>query len=156
MSSTMMFERSMMGSMGTMGSMPQGGIPSMAPATPSMMMVPRCTMKFEKCAGGMKLTCTCEDEMSAATLQNLCKMMAGGMCSCSCMMNGMTICQCSFCMCNCKVADTKHGVCFTCTSGDKACCDMCQSCCDCVMKCIEAGCVCCLMMGGMPVCCCSC
>jgi hypothetical protein len=31
---------------------------------------------------------------------------------------------------------------------------MCQSCCDCVMKCIEAGCVCCLMIGGMPVCSC--
>jgi hypothetical protein len=33
---------------------------------------------------------------------------------------------------------------------------MCQSCCDSIMKCMEAGCVCCLMMNGMPVCCCSC
>ncbi len=154
MSSTMMFERSMMGSMGTMGSMPGASMPAAAPTMPGMMMVPRCTMKFEKCQGGMKITCTCDDEMSAATLQNLCKMLAGGMCSCCCMMNGMQLCQCNMTMCKCECKDTKMGVCITCTSGDKACCDMCQACCDCLAKCMEAGCMCCLMIGGMPVCCC--
>jgi hypothetical protein len=27
-------------------------------------------------------------------------------------------------------------------------------CCDCVMACLKAGCTCCLMVGGTPVCCC--
>ena len=31
----------------------------------NMMMVPRCTMKIEKCTGGMKITCTCDDATSA-------------------------------------------------------------------------------------------
>jgi hypothetical protein len=36
------------------------------------------------------------------------------------------------------------------------CCDMIQACCDCVMGCMKAGCSCCLMMGGTPICCCVC
>ena len=153
MSSTMMFERSMMGSMGAMGTMPLGPMPAAAPAMPSMMMVPRCTMKFEKCAGGMKIQCTCEDETAAATLQNLCKMMAGGMWSCHCTLNGMLICQCNLCMCKCECSDTKMGICLTCTSGDKSCAAMCQACCECADHCLDSGCMCCLMVGGMPVCC---
>ena len=45
------------------------------------MMIPRCTMKVEKCTGGMKITCSCEDATACAMMQNLCNMMAGGMCS---------------------------------------------------------------------------
>jgi hypothetical protein len=41
----------------------------------------------------------------------------------------------------------------TCTSGDKMCEAMIQGCCDCMAACIKAGCTCCLMMGGAPVCC---
>jgi hypothetical protein len=33
---------------------------------------------------------------------------------------------------------------------------MIQGCCDCVAACMTAGCTCCLMMGGTPVCCCVC
>ena len=29
-------------------------------------MVPRCTIKMEKCPGGMKITCTCDDKMRPA------------------------------------------------------------------------------------------
>lgn len=47
----------------------------------------------------MKMTCVCEDEMSAATLQNLCKILAGGLCNVCCMKNGMTICLCNMAMC---------------------------------------------------------
>ena len=35
---------------------------------------------------------------------------------------------CGMCKCEC----TKDGVCITCMSGDKACCDMIQACCDCL------------------------
>ena len=48
-------------------------------------------------------------------------MMAGGMMSMCCMMNGMMMCQCNMAMCKCECTMTKDGVCMTCTSGDKAC-----------------------------------
>ena len=65
-------------------------------------------------------------------LQNLCTMMAGGMCSCCMMMNGMMVCCCNMMMgmCKCEMTDGM-GVCVTCTSGDKDCCAMIQACCDC-------------------------
>ena len=63
---------------------PMGGIQSPMSGMPSMgnmMMVPRCKVKMEKCAGGMKMTCICDDEMSCATFQNMCMMLCEGMCS---------------------------------------------------------------------------
>src|SRR5437868_5305748 len=47
------------GMMGSTGPMPAGM---------NMMMVPRCTMKMEKCSGGMKITCTSDDATSAGML----------------------------------------------------------------------------------------
>ena len=152
MASMMMMDKGMMSPvMGSMGApmsgatMPSGGAGAM-----QMCMVPRCTMKMEKCKDGFKMTCTCEDEVAAATLQNMCKMLCDGMCSCCCMMNGMMMCQCNMMMGMCKCADCPDGVCVTYTSGDKECCAMIQACCDCM----KAGCMCCVCMGGMPVCCC--
>jgi hypothetical protein len=80
-------------------------------------------------------------------------MLAGGMCSCSCMMNGMVCCTCNLMMGMCKTEMTKDGCVVTCTSGDPACMGMIQGCCDCMTACLKAGCTCCLMMGGTPVCC---
>jgi len=135
--------------------MPGMGMTTMMPSAGNMLMVPRCTMRMEKCPGGMKMYCSCEDEVGCATLQNLCKMLCDGMCSCMCMKNGMCMCQCNMAMCNCTCEMTADGVCITCTSGDKACCDMVQACCDCMMACMEAGCMCCVCFGGTPVCCCT-
>jgi hypothetical protein len=139
--------------------MPTLGLtPMTAPAGAAMpmnvMMMPRCTMKMEKCDGGMKLTCTCDDPNACSMMQNLCQMMAGGMCSMSCLMNGMMVCCCNLTMGLCKVEMTKNGCTMTCTSGDEMCCDMIQSCCDCMATMMKAGCTCCLMMNGTPVCCC--
>ena len=69
------------------------------------------------------------------------------------MMNGMCLCQCNLAMAMCKCECTKDGVCVTCTSGDKACCDMIQACCDCMTSMLKGGCTCCLCMGNTPVCC---
>ena len=161
MSSVMMMDRNaMMGGMQQMG-MPSGGVmpgmgmPMQSPTAANMCMVPRCTIKMEKCAGGMKIHCKCDDEMACAMVQNLCRMMAEGMCSCACMMNGMVMCQCNLAMCNCQVEMTKDGCCITCTTGDKACCEMVQACCDCMNACMKAGCMCCVSLGGMP-CACGC
>ncbi len=65
---------------------------------PNMMMVPRCAMKVEKCPGGMKITCSCDDPAACTMMQNLCAMMAGGMCGLCCTMNGMMVCNCNLMM----------------------------------------------------------
>jgi hypothetical protein len=49
-----------------------------------------------------------------------------------------------------------NGVMITCTSGDKECCAMIQACCDCCNQMMMAGCMCYVMMNGMPICCASC
>src|ERR1039457_1030220 len=107
MSTAMMMERAGMGmtgmtGMGMTGPAGMMGSTGTMPAGMNMMMMPRCKMTFEKCAGGMKITCVCDDKVSAGMLQNLCTMMAGGMCSCCMMMNGMMVCCCNMTMGMCK------------------------------------------------------
>src|SRR4051812_43567353 len=80
----------MCGGMGNMMPAMSGMMPAMSgmmmPTMPQQgtmgmngMMVPRCTMKMEKIAGGMKCTCTCDDKTAAAMMQQLCMMNANGM-----------------------------------------------------------------------------
>jgi hypothetical protein len=135
---------------GTTGVM---GTAAPAPATANMMMVPRCTMTFEKVTNGMKIVCHCEDKVSAGMLQNLCTMMAGGLCSCCCMMNGMMVCSCNMTMGLCKCEPSEDGVSITCTSGDPSCSAMIQACCACMTAMMKAGCTCCVLMNNMPICC---
>jgi len=151
---TVMVDRGSMTGMGTAGMGTPGMATSMGmPAGMNMMMVPRCTLKFEKCTGGMKINCTCDDKMACSMMQNLCTMLAGGMCSCCMMMNGMMVCGCNLTMGMCKCEMTDKGVCVTCTSGDAKCCEMIQACCDCMSTMLKAGCTCCVMMNNTPVCC---
>lgn len=150
MTKTMMMDRSSM----TMPGTPAMGAPSATPATPNFMMVPRCSMKLEKCPGGMKMTCTCDDPVACSMMQNLCTMLAGGMVSCCCMMNGMMVTCCNLTMGMCRCDMTKDGCCITCLSGDVKCCEMIQACCDCMTGMMKAGCTCCVMMNNTPVCCC--
>ena len=157
MSSTMMMERTGVASPLLMPGMGYPGMstsPVGTPATvPSTMMVPRCTFKVEKCQGGFKVHCVCEDKMACSMVQNLCTMLAGGMCSCCCMLNGMTVCCYNLTMGLCKCEMTSDGVCFTCTSGDPKCCEMIQACCDCLSCMLDAGCTCCFLLNSTPVCC---
>jgi hypothetical protein len=151
MTNAMMMERTGMAmpGMGTAGM----GMPSGMPTTTNWMMVPRCKFKVERCSGGMKVTCSCEDATAAAMVQNLCTMMAGGMCSYCCTMNGMMVYCCNLTMGMCKCDMTKDGVCLTCTSGDPKCCAMIEACCDCLATMLKSGCTCCMMMNNTPVCC---
>jgi hypothetical protein len=151
MSGTMMMERVGMGT--PHQHMPGLGAPSTVPASTNWLMVPKCTFKVERCNGGMKIVCSCDDKMACSMVQNLCTMLAGGMCTCCCMINGMCVCTCNFTMGHCKCDMTKDGCCLTCTSGDAKCCEMIQACCDCLACCLKAGCTCCLMLNGTPVCC---
>ena len=50
--------------------------PSAMPAGVSYQMVPRCTFKVERCQDGMKVSCTCEDQLACSTMQNLCSVLA--------------------------------------------------------------------------------
>ena len=95
-----------MSSMGMpgMASSPMGG--TAAPMMPNMLMVPRCTMKMEKCTGGMKIMCSCDDPTACSMMQNLCTMMQGGMCSCCCMLNGMMVYCCNLTMGMCTTEAT--------------------------------------------------
>lgn len=148
MNTMMMMEKSGM-------SMPAMSMPAANPGMNSMnmMMVPSCTITMEKCEGGMKMMCRCDDKMAAGALQSLCQMLAGSMCSCAMMMNGMMCCCCNMTMAMCKTEMMEDGVTITCTSGDADCCKMIQACCDCCMEMMAAGCTCCVMMNNMPICC---
>jgi len=151
MNGTVMMERTAMGMPNTtVGGTALGGTGGVM--APNLLMVPRCTVKMERCTGGLTITCTAEDVTARTMMQNLCKMMAGGMCSVACMCNGMMVCCCNLTMGLCKCEMTKEGCKITCTSGDKMCCDMIQGCCDCLAACMAAGCTCCVMMGGTPIC----
>ena len=131
-------------------------IPGAAPGAGNVCMLPRCEVRVEKCERGLTIRCICDDEVACGALQNLCKMLAAGQCSCCCTWNGMTVCQCNLCCGNCTCEMTKDGVCFTCKSGDEKCCDMLQACCDCLSACLEAGCCCYVCLGNTPVCCGTC
>ena len=156
MSNAVMMERTGMGmpalTMPGMGTTPLGS-PTGGTVGPGWMMVPRCTVKVEKCSGGLKMTCSCDDKMACGMVQNLCAMLAGGAVSCCLTMNGLTVCCCNLTMGFCKCETTETGVCLTCTSGDAKCCEMIQACCECMAGLIAAGCSCCVMMSGTPVCC---
>ncbi len=124
MSSAMMLERSGVGVQGLGAGAAQGlGGQAGVQPTANWLMVPRGGIKLEKCSGGLKITCGCDDKTAASMVQNLCAMLAGGMCSCCVMMNGMTVCCCNLTMGLCKVESTERGVCILCTSGDQQWCE---------------------------------
>lgn len=131
-------------------------IPAGSPAQANWCIVPRCNLKFEKTKEGCKIFCRCEDDVATGTLQNLCRMLSDGLCSCICTWNGITTCQCNFNVGITKCEYTKDGCCISCTSGDKACCAIIQSCCECLSTCCESGCCCYICFNGTPVCCGTC
>jgi hypothetical protein len=157
MSSTMVLERGLFfGAAGNAAMSPApAGLSTGAPAA-SWCVVPRCTMKVEKCTGGLKIHCSCDDDVSCATLQNLCKTLAGGLCSCCATLNGLMVCQCNLTCGICKCECTKDGCCISCTSGDKACAAILQSCCETLECCLKSGCCCYCCFNNTPICCGTC
>jgi hypothetical protein len=108
---------------------------------------------MEKVSGGMKMTCVCDDTMACTTVQSLCSMLAGGMCGCCMMMNGMMVCGCNMMMAMCRCEMTEKGCTMTCTSGDATAAKMIGCMCDCMTSMMMPGCTCYMMMNGMPMCC---
>lgn len=127
---------------------------SSAPAAPSFVMLPRCTVTVENCKDGCKIHCKCDDEVACSMLQNLCRALEGGVCGFTCLHNGQCLCNCSLTCGHCSCELTKDGCCITCTSGDAKCCQLIQKCCECLKSCLECGCTCCVTLNNTPVCCC--
>ena len=156
MSSTVFMERT--GTQQPMAGYPAFGVqqpvtPTTTPMGPNYLMVPRCTFKVEKCTGGFKCWCNCDDKVSCSMMQNLCTMLAGGMCNCCCTWNGLTVCNFNFTVGHCRCEITEEGCCYVCTSGDQKCCEILQAFCDCLSCCLDAGCTCYFMQNNTPVCC---
>ncbi|WP_238917827.1 hypothetical protein [Clostridium sp. YIM B02555] len=119
----------------------------------NMMMIPRATMKMDKCEDGMKVMCMTTDTATCAMMQNLCTMLSGGMTSMCMMMNGMMIMNCNMLMGMCKSEMTEEGMCITWSSGDTMMCEMIHECCECMMSMMECGCNTIMCMNNTPVCC---
>lgn len=154
MSSSVVMERPSVGAAaGTSLGWQPGSLPASAPAGGNWCVLPRCELRFEKCNGGFKIHCVCEDDVSSATLQNLCRMLCDGLCSCCCTANGIPICQCNLASGRCTCEITKDGCCISCISGDKACAKTLQACCDCLSCCCEAGSCCYISFNNTPICC---
>jgi hypothetical protein len=156
MTSTLMMERTGTGvqgvgypGMGTAGM----GAPTGVPVGANWLMVPRCTFRLEKFAGGFKCHCVCDDKLACSMVQNLCTMLAGGMCSFCVLQNGMTVCYFNCTQGICKCEPTETGFVFSCASGDQQCGQQIQSCCDCIGVQLQAGCTCCFLINNTPVCC---
>jgi len=132
---------------------PTVGAPTSFPTGFNWTVVPRCTFKFEKCTGGYKVWCYFEDKLASSMVQNLCSMLAGGLCSFCCYWNGAPVYFCHYTFATCKYEFTDSGCCFTFTSGDPQWAKIIQSCCECCHECYETGCTCCFFMNSTPVCC---
>src|SRR3990170_4576036 len=100
MSSSALLERGSSAVAPFSGSIPgiqAGSIPAGSPATANWCVLPRCTVEFEKTSNGCKIHCRCDDEIARGTMQNLCRMLADGLCSCCCTLNGKPCCQSGCC-----------------------------------------------------------
>jgi len=113
---------------------------------------PPCRLKMEKCTGGMKLTCACDDQQAIDWVQNQSHLLEDLGYNCCCLMNGMMVYSCNFTMGVCKYDKTDNGACVTCTSGDPNCCEMIQANCDCLACLIQSGCTCYVMVNNTPTC----
>ncbi|MCI0463967.1 MAG: hypothetical protein L0Z62_44100 [Gemmataceae bacterium] len=154
MSTATMTERTGYSGVGVSGfPTPQFTTPTGVSAGTNWMMIPRCTFKVEKCTGGFKVVCHCDDKLAGSMVQNLCAMLAGGMCSWCVVFNGLTVCSFTPTMGLCKFENVENGVCVTCTSGDPTYCSMLQAYCDCLCCAGGAGCTCCFLVNNTPVCC---
>lgn len=120
----------------------------------NMMMIPRVTMKMEKCEDGMKVMCMTTHETDTAMMQNLYTMLCGSMTSMSMMMNGMMMMNYNMVMGMCKCEMTTDGICITWTSGDDMMCKIIQECHDCMVSMMECGCTAVMSMNNIAVCCC--
>src|SRR5262245_16876177 len=95
--------------------------------------VKQCTLRFEKCKGGFKICCCCNEQGECPEFQDLCRTLCDDNATCVCTRDGIQICSFNLCAagCECDCKFTDDGCCITCTSCDPLCCEMLQACCDC-------------------------
>ena len=124
--------------------------------TTAMLTQAQCTLQFEKCKGGFRIECCCDDAACCADLKALCESICDTCCSCCCTINGKQVCNIEICCdsCECKQIDNRCRITFT--SKDNHCCQVLQKCCDCLEACCKAGCCCAISFGSTCVCCGTC
>ena len=111
-----------------------------------------CEISFEKCKGGFRIHCCCDDLGECAELHCLCEAICEGDCFCCCQRDGKQVCICNLSCGQCKCENTEEGCCITCTGGNAKCCEILQACCDCLECCCKSGC-CCYVCFGDKCCC---
>jgi hypothetical protein len=109
-----------------------------------------CEFSFEKCKGGFRITCGCDDSLECADMQGLCAAICERNCSICCVRDGIEICNFNLSCCQCLCDNTKDGCCISCCNNK--CCDMLQAICDCLQCCCENSC-CCYVCFGDKCCC---
>ena len=109
-----------------------------------------CELSFEKCKGGFRVNCCCDDSTECAELHDLCEAICDSECSCCCLRDEKQICSFNLCCSQCKCESTQDGCCITCTNAK--CCAMLEAICDCIECCCENGC-CCYICFGQKCCC---
>jgi hypothetical protein len=139
-------------------SMPAPTLPGMAPpqsgmsaAKPATLMVPRCTFEVEKCKGGMKVTCSCDDKVAFGMLATLCLMLQGGTAGFYGLLNGMTLYYFQV-LGSGKYEQGDGWVCFTFTSTEPGGIRMLQDTCDHLLSLLRSGLTCWLTMNNTAVC----
>src|SRR5436305_4696711 len=67
-----------------------------------------CELSFEKCRGGFRIHCCCDDAMECDDLQCLCEAICECNCSCCCVRDENQICNINLCD-HCTCENTKDG-----------------------------------------------
>src|SRR5262245_28367623 len=69
-------------------------------------------IRIEQCLEGCKIYCICDDAAACAKLQDVCRMLDGGLCSIRCCRDGQLCCQCCLNCCECNCEMLPNGVCL--------------------------------------------
>ena len=124
-----------------------------AAVTPNMCDAVQCTLRFEKCKGGFRIHCCCDDQTECPEFQTLCQALCDGNMLCCCMHNGNPIGSINLCCGECECDCASDGCCVTCTGCDKNRCKILRACCDFLEICCKNGGCCNICFS--DTCCCS-
>lgn len=117
------------------------------------LLVPQCNIKAEKQPNGLKLQCTCTDEVFVSQVQNLCRTVSQGLVSCCLTLNGLPVLTCNLTMGVCVGKPSQQGICITCGTEDPNFSQIIQQCGESIQTLLECGCNCFISINNQPVCC---
>jgi hypothetical protein len=120
---------------------------------PNFLVMAKTAMKTEKQKNGLRLRCSgTKQDIDCITTQY--KNNYGGLLTCYCLLNGITIATFNLCCGNTSYETAGEGCTFNCITGDPACQNVLTTCCDCIDACLKAGGCCVICCNGQPLCTC--